>query len=406
MDRLSALIAAHAVGDGVLGVMQVGLRNLGDFRIANGYAMGELLAAASARMIADALRPADEVHVLDDSEVVVLLPRLRDRNHAMLAGARVLRIFDAPVVAGSRTFPVSVAIGLSVQPTDGQDAETLLRRAGIARRQAAHGIERCVAYAEGTDLPQVPYDLLRDAIGANRLEAHLQPIMDVARRKWVGFESLARWRDPERGQVSPVDFIAVAEETGLVAELTRWSLNTSLRHAALARRVDPELGVSINLSPRVFGQRDMLPQVLSALDVWGLPPGALTLEVTETALMEDFGSSVSLLSRLRAEGIGISIDDFGTGQSSLAYIKDIPATELKIDRAFMGAFRHDRRAEQLVRSIIDLGHHLDMELVAEGVEDPDTLDLLDRLGCDRAQGNLIQAPRPAEALIATLTRAA
>ena len=130
------------------------------------------------------------------------------------------------------------------------------------------------------------------------------------------------------------------------------------------------------------------------------------MQVTETALMEDFNTSVSLLSRLRAEGIGISIDDFGSGQSSLAYIKDIPATELKIDRAFMVALRHDRRAEQLLRSIIDLGHHLDMELVAEGVEDLDTLDLLDSLGCDRAQGNFIQAPQPAEALIATLSRVA
>lgn len=402
MHLLSALIARRAEGDGPLAVMLVSLRNLAEFRIANGYAIGEKLAAASAQLIIGVLRPGDEVHVLDESEIVVLLPGLRDHNHAMLAGARILRLFDEPVGADVRTFPVSVAIGLVMHPAQGHDAETLLRRAGVANRNALRGAERCIAYTEGSDASQVPYELLRDAIAVNRLEVHLQPILDVALRKWVGFESLARWRDPQRGHVSPVDFIAVAEETGLVAELTRWSLNTSLRHAALARRSDPDLGISINLSPRVFGQRDMLSQVLSALDIWGVPPAALTLEVTETALMEDLGASLNLLKRLRDEGVGISIDDFGSGQSSLTYIKDIPATELKIDRAFLVDLCHEQRAEHLVRSIIELGHSLDMQLVAEGVEDLPTLDLLDRLGCNRAQGIFIQGPLPAETLIAGL----
>lgn len=146
----------------------------------------------------------------------------------------------------------------------------------------------------------------------------------------------------------------------------------------------------------------MLSQVLSALDIWGVPPAALTLEVTETALMEDLGASLNLLKRLRDEGVGISIDDFGSGQSSLTYIKDIPATELKIDRAFLVDLCHEQRAEHLVRSIIELGHSLDMQLVAEGVEDLPTLDLLDRLGCNRAQGIFIQGPLPAETLIAGL----
>jgi EAL domain-containing protein (putative c-di-GMP-specific phosphodiesterase class I)/GGDEF domain-containing protein len=398
------MLAMQVDGEGPLAVMLVRLRNLDEFRIANGYALGERLAAASAQLVAGVLRPGDELHVLDESEIVVLLPRLRDEAHAMLAGARALRIFDVPIPVDGRTFPVSAAIGLGLYPEHGRDAETLLRRAGIAQREALRGPDRCVVYADGSDASQVPYELLRDAISANRLEVHLQPILDVGRRRWVGFESLARWRDPERGQVAPIDFIAVAEETGLVAELTRWSLNTSLRHAAQARRLDPGLGVSVNLSPRVFAQRDMLSQVLSALDIWDVPPTALTLEVTETALMEDLGTSLKLLRRLRDEGIGVSIDDFGTGQSSLAYIKDIPATELKIDRAFVADLGRDPRSSELVRSIIDLGHHLDMEIVAEGVEDVDTLDLLGRLGCDRAQGTFIQGAQPVEAVIEALGR--
>ena len=406
LARLSDLLARQGDGDGPFAVLLLRLRNLAEFRIANGFDMGERLAEASVTLVRNALRPGDEVHLLDESEIVVLLPRLRDRNHALLAGTRVLRIFDAPVTVDDRAFPVSVAVGLGGHPEDGVDAATLLRRAGIAHRHALRGPERCVAYADGSDASQVPYELLRDAIVANRLEVHLQPILDLAQRKWVGFESLARWLDPERGQVSPVDFIPVAEETGLVAELTRWSLNTSLRHAAQARRHGAAVGVSVNLSPRVFRQRDIVPQVLSALDVWGLPPSALTLEITETALMEDASASLALLAQLRAEGVGISIDDFGSGYSSLAYIKDFPATELKIDRAFIVDLCRDRRSELLVRSIIDMGHLLGMELVAEGVEDQDTLELLARLGCDRAQGAFIRLPQPAEALIAAMERAA
>lgn len=402
--RLSVLASRQADEEGPLAVLLVRLRNLGEFRIANGYGAGEALAEASASLIRDALRPGDDVQVLDDSEIVVSLPRLRDRNHALLAGTRVLRVFDAPVRLGDRSFPVSVAVGVSVFPGDGLEGETLLRRAGIALRQARRGPQRCVAYTAGSDASRIPYEALRGAIADNRLEVHLQPILDLAQRQWVGFESLARWLDPRHGQVSPGDFIPVAEETGLVAELTRWSLNTSLRHASLAHRAGAPLGVSVNLSPRVFAQRDIVPQVLSALDVWGLPSSALTLEVTETALMEDPAASLALLAELRDAGVGISIDDFGSGYSSLAYIRDLPATELKIDRAFVVDLARDRRVEQLVRSIIDMGHHLGMELVAEGVENQETLELLAALGCDRAQGNFIHPAEPAEKLIAALGR--
>lgn len=403
LDRLALLLRERDPA-GPLGVMLVRLQRLREFRIAYGFAAGDRLAAVAASLIGDVLRPGDEIHCLDEAEFVVLLPRLRDPNHAMLAGARVLRIFQTPVHIDDRETQAAVAIGISVCPDHGDDAETLLRRAEVAYGQAQRGNERYAMYAAGTDAAKIPYELLRDTIVENRLEVHLQPIMDLASREVVGVESLARWCDPERGQISPADFIPRAEETGLIAHLTRWSLNASLRHFARARRTRSDLGVSINLSPRVFGQPDIVPQILSSLDIWGLPPDAITLEVTETALMEDPAVSLTLLDRLRAEGISISIDDFGAGYSSLAYLKQFPATELKIDRAFVTDLHRDPRSEQLVRSIIDLGHHLQMEVVAEGVENPETLELLARMGCDRAQGYFIQRPQPAATLIEMLAR--
>jgi EAL domain-containing protein (putative c-di-GMP-specific phosphodiesterase class I)/GGDEF domain-containing protein len=406
LARLVRMLDERAEADGPLGVMLVRLQRLREFRIAYGFAAGERLAEVAGALIGEVLRPGDEIHQIDASEFAVLLPRLRDPNHALLAGSRVLRIFQSPVRLDRREALASVAVGISVAPDHGDDAETLLRRAEIAHGMALHGRERCAMYASGTDAALIPYELLRDAITENRLEVHLQPILELGSGALVGAESLARWHDPERGPVSPADFIPLAEETGLITDLTRWSLNASMRHAAQARRHAPALGVSINLSPRVFGQRDIVPQILSSLDIWGVPPAAVTLEVTETALMEDPVLSLALLERLRAEGFAIAIDDFGSGYSSLAYLKQFPATELKIDRAFVVDLPYDPRSQQLVQSIVDLGHHLQMSVLAEGVENRETLELLTRMGCDRAQGYHIRRPQPAPEFIAALDPAA
>jgi EAL domain-containing protein (putative c-di-GMP-specific phosphodiesterase class I)/GGDEF domain-containing protein len=404
LARLGQLLAERRADDGPLGVMLVRLQRLREFRIAHGFAASERMAAAVRELIGEVLRPGDELHQIDGGEFAVLLPRLRDRNHALLAGNRVLRIFQSPVRLGQREMPASATIGVSVAPDHGDDAETLLRRAEIAHGVALRGQERCAMYADGTDTALIPYELLRDAITGNRLEVHLQPILQLDSGTLFGAESLARWHDPERGAIPPCEFIPLAEDTGLITELTRWSLHSSLRHIAQARRHAPDLGLSLNLSPRVFGQRDIVPQILSSLEIWGVPPQAVTLEVTETALMEDPALSLRLLERLRWEGFHISIDDFGSGYSSLAYLKQFPATELKIDRAFVTDLQRDPRSQQLVQSIIDLGHHLRMGVLAEGVEDEPTLELLTRMGCDRAQGYFIQKPQPASDFISTLDR--
>ncbi|WP_442512485.1 EAL domain-containing protein [Novilysobacter longmucuonensis] len=230
----------------------------------------------------------------------------------------------------------------------------------------------------------MPYELLRDAITGNQLEVYLQPILDLRQHRLTGAEALSRWHDPQLGQVSPDNFIGLAEDTGLISDLTRWNLNASLRHLARARRQVPDMNLSVNLSPRMFAERDIAVQIASALDVWDTSPEAVTLEVTENALMEDPALSLRLLTSLRDRGFGISIDDFGSGYSSLAYLKQFPATELKIDRSFVMDMQSDARSVQLVRSMIDLGHHLQMHVVAEGVEDATTLELLTRMGIGAA----------------------
>lgn len=381
----------------VTGVMLVRQQRVREFLQVYGYAAGDALGEAAHERLCTLLRPSDRLYRIGEFEFVALLPGLRDIQHAALAAHRASRAFDAPLSLGGAEVMSSVAIGVAIAPAHGRDATTLLRNAEYAFTRALQGQHDQVAIHQAGDEPlQVPYARLREALDANRLEAWLQPIMDLRNGRIVAAESLSRWNDPDLGRVPPDRFIPMAERTGLISGLTRWNINTSLRHAAEARRIDATLEIAINLSPRVFGEPGLVEHLASTAAVWDIPPNAVTLEVTETALMADPESSERLLGRLCDAGFGVAFDDFGTGYSSLAYLKRFPATELKIDRAFIKDLPRDPRALPLVGAIIELGHQLDLLVVAEGVEDAESLELLEQAGCDRAQGYFIERPQPVE----------
>lgn len=399
-QRLAARIAGGE--DGLLGIMLVRLQRLQEFRLVHGYEASDAAGAAAFARTRELMRPVDEVVQVAENEFIALMPRLRDAQHALLAGARVVRAFEETLGVGGHSVLAPVAVGISLHPEHGDNPDTLLRRAELALRDAKRSTDRCAVFEPGTERMAVPYESLHDALRNNMLEAHFEPIVDLRSNTVAGYESLARWTRSGFGEVRPDVFIRLAEDTGLIGELTRWSVNTSLRHAAQIRACGVPTHVSINISPRVFGQRDIVAQVTSALSVWEVPAEDVTLEVTESALMEDPVASMRLLDRLRGVGLGIAIDDFGAGYSSLAYLKQFPATELKIDRGFVTDMREDQRSARVVRSIIDLGHHLDVSVVAEGVEDAETLQLLRALGCDRAQGYHVGHAEPADALVERL----
>jgi diguanylate cyclase (GGDEF)-like protein len=382
-----------------IGVMLVRIQRLQEFRLVHGYEASDAVAPAAAARIRALLRPQDELQQVAENEFVALLPDLLNAGHAMLAATRVVRAFESPLAFDGHAVMTRVAVGVSLYPEHGADAKTLLRRAEIALRDAKRVGERCALFTPGTERMMVPYESLHEALQSNRLEAHFEPILDLRRNAVCGYESLARWHDGTNGAIRPDVFIRLAEDTGLITELTRWSMNATFRHAAGIRRRDDALRFSVNISPRVFGQRDLVQQITDALAVWDMSPQAVTLEVTESALMEEPISTIAMLHTLREAGLGISIDDFGAGYSSLAYLKQLPATELKIDRSFVSDMRQDIRSSRVVRAIIDLGHQLDLQVVAEGVEDAETLEVLRALGCDRAQGYHIGRSTPASHLM-------
>jgi diguanylate cyclase len=402
-DLLAAASRAPAGGgaDGTSALLVLRLPGQRELRTEFGYADADRIAAAARALIGAVLRPGDRYCRLADDAYALLLPGLRSENHAALAAARLARAFRAELQHDGAVLPCQVAIGMTL--LDGATPpQRLLRQADLAAAAAersGEAVRRCTPLPAASDVSATE---LRAALAANRLEAWLQPLWSLREQRVVGAESLARWTCPQRGEVSPALFVPLAERCDLIGELTRWSLHASLRHCQQARRIDPAVEISVNLSPRLLIEHDLVEQVEAALRLWDIPPRALTLEITEGALMHDARRSARLIEQFRAAGIGIALDDFGSGYSSFGYLREFEATELKIDQSFVRSLRHDRRDRQLVRSMIDLAHHLDMRVVAEGVEDAATLAFVHELGCDLAQGNHVAAALPVERFLELL----
>jgi diguanylate cyclase (GGDEF)-like protein len=394
----SRLARARAKGE-FLGVLLLRVRRLREFRIGFGYAAADRMTELAHRRMVEVLRPVDTVLRTGEAEFVVLVPDMPNPDHALLAAHRLVRAFDEPLPLDERAVLATVAVGIARGPEDGDNADMLLRRAEQAYRSARMSVDRLALFSPRDDAVDVPHADLHEAIVNNRMEMYLLAQWDLRRDALAGAESLARWNSPQWGAVEPSAFIPLAEQTGLITPLTRWSLNNTLHHCAQARRLGLAVPFSINFSPRVLPERGVVEQILDALRIWDIPPESIVLEVTETAVLEDPAVSARLLHRLRDAGIRVSIDDFGTGHSSFAYLQQLPATELKIDRSFIADMSLGLRQHKLVRSLIDLARNLEMDVVAEGVEDRETMELLRDLGCDRAQGYYIGHPMPASEFI-------
>lgn len=356
--------------------------------------------AAARSRIEQALLPADRIVCIGECDFAIALPGVRSSGHAALAANRLVRAFQEPLATGGRPVQLLLTVGAAVFPVHGDAAVDLCRHAEIAFAEAQQSSDRYAVYRPHPEQQELTYVDLREAVVNNRLQVHLQAFWDLRHDRVAGAESLARWDSPLLGAVSPEQFIPYAEQTGLITPLTRWSLNATLRHCGQARQAGRGMPFAINLSARVFHEPGIVEQILGAMEIWGVPPEQVVLEVTENALMADPQLSARVLRRLRDRGLRIAIDDFGSGYSSFAYLKQFPATELKIDREFVLDMASDARAAQLVRSMVDLAHNLELDAIAEGVETAEAALMLAEMDCDFAQGFFFGRPIPAEEFIA------
>lgn len=394
-ELLAPRVEAAMREDQPLGVMCIGMQGLRRLRIHAGYETVDDLLRQAAERLNTILRPGDALVELGSGDFGMILPGLKDSQHALLAAARVQRQFESPFQAAGQPVLALVSVGVAMCPEHGDEPELLCRQAEQAMLQARYEPDHMLVCKsrispEGVD----PADLLV-AINESQLSMWLQPILDVRRRKIVGAEALARWQHPQKGTISPGVFIPVAEGSGMISHFTRWSINACLQQVAEARNRGLDFPIALNLSATAFAERGLVEQLLGGLKLWDVAPRDLVLEVTETAIVADVRRGAHQLQQLNAAGVRVSIDDFGVGNASVSYLKEFPATEMKIDQSFVTGMLGDLRSLQIVKAMISFAHQMGMRVVAEGVEDKATLEALGDLNCNLAQGWEIGKPKPA-----------
>jgi len=402
VDRLEHALATSVGGAAVLFI------DLDDFKTVNdslGHDAGDELLVLAAHRIASGLRPSDTAARFGGDEFAVLLERAGEQEAATTA-EQILTSLAAPFDIHDREVFVHASIGVAV--SDGSDPTAMLRNADIAMYRAkATGKRRYDTYrsdmhADAVRRLELHADLER-GLDRNEFRAHYQPIVNLESGRIVSFEALVRWQHPQRGLLTPRDFVPLAEETGLIEPLGEWILREASRQATAWRAsFDPTLTLAVNLATRQVLTGTLLDIVEDALRTSGLDAECLTLELTENALFADLEAAARTLKSLRRIGVRVAIDDFGTGYSSLAYLQQFPVDVLKIDRSFVLGLLDPTRSPTLVSMIVELARNLGATTVAEGIEELGQLRRLRELGCTLGQGYLFARPLAATDVEQTL----
>jgi diguanylate cyclase (GGDEF)-like protein/PAS domain S-box-containing protein len=371
--------------------------DLDGFKEANdtyGHLVGDALLGEVARRLLKAASGAFVARIGGDEFAIVVDG---DAEAARAVADRTLDSFKSDIVVEDRRIKTGVTIGAAIFPLHGADAKTLISNADIALYRAKTEVRGSLLFFDAEMGEQVRQrralqDALRLAIERREFVAHYQPQKQIAGGV-IGFEALARWRHPQRGLVAPAEFIPIAEESGLVGAIGEIILREACREAASWPR---PLTVAVNVSPLQFRAGDLPNVVHGILLETGLAPSRLELEITENVFIDDFSRAISVLSRLKALGVRIALDDFGSGYSSLSYLHSFSFDKIKIDRTFIGDLEYNHHSMAIVRAVIDLGHSLNIPVLAEGVESVIQHSMLLGRGCDQIQGYFIGAPQPIE----------
>ena len=409
--QLRVAVERSSAGGDRLAVVFLDLDHFKSVNDALGHLVGDELLRGAAGRLREAVRFGDVVARVGGDEFLLLLPGVRGREDSTHVAEKVLAVFRQPFVVQGRELSATASLGIATFPDDGADPETLVRHADAAMYRAKQlgrsGFQHYHPDDSAMALERVSLDGdLRRALGGHPgLLLHFQPQVRLADGRVTGLEALVRWAHPVRGLLLPSDFLAVAEELGLLLELGSWVLGAAARAArgwAEGSGGDVRPRVAVNVHSFELRERHFLHRVEKLLAATGCDPSLLEIEVTEAAAIGNLQASTRALRGLKELGFRLAIDDFGTGHSSLSYLKQLPVHRVKIDRSFVRDVASDGRDRAIVAAIVALGHALGLSVVAEGVETPEQEACLLEAGCDEAQGYLIAAPVPeaeAEALL-------
>jgi diguanylate cyclase (GGDEF)-like protein/PAS domain S-box-containing protein len=377
-----------------------------------GHMVGDQLLVSIAGRLGASVRPGDTVARLGGDEFTILLDDLNGPDEAIVVVRRLLRNLAEPFRLAGREVFITASVGVALSTTGYEHAEDLLRDADAAMYRAKslgkarYEVFDKTMHANATDLLQIETDLWR-ALERKELTLDYQPIVSLRTGRIAGFEALLRWLHPARGIVSPLEFISVAEETGLIVPIGQWVLDQACRQTREWQKrypQEPPVHISVNLSVKQFMQPDLIDQVSLALDRSGLNPACLKVEITESMVMQNVGSTTRMLGQLRALGVEISIDDFGTGYSSLSYLHRFPISALKVDRSFVSSMIDNQESLEIVRTIVALACNLKMDVVAEGVETLEQAEELRAMNCEFGQGYYFSKALNAENALGLLAR--
>jgi len=395
-EQLRQLLARTRQGQHVA-VFCLDLDRFKDVNDAHGHPVGDLLLKAVADRLRQCIRDADMVARLGGDEFAIMQAGASQPTDATALASRLIEVIGAPYELDGKQVTVDLSIGIALAPGDGLDPEQLLKNADMALYRAksdGHGLYRFFE-PEMDARMQARRNLeidLRKAIVNGEFELFYQPLVDMKTEYVTGFEALIRWHHPERGMIPPLDFIPIAEETGLIVPMGDWVLRQACAEAATW---PSNVKIAVNLSPVQFKNKILLSSVVSALAASGLSPNRLELEITESVLLQDSGATLVVLHELRGLGVRISMDDFGTGYSSLSYLRKFPFDKIKIDQSFIFDMSDHDDSLAIVRAVIAMGSGLGIATTAEGVETAEQFKQLKLEGCTEVQGYLFSPPRPA-----------
>ncbi len=397
-------LASVAVGASAekLAVMLLDLDAFKQVNDTLGHGAGDAVLREVAARLRAQLHPGVLLARLGSDEYAILTPRIERLEEALEIAAVAQAALQAPVTVDGVALNVEASIGIALAPDHAKAADELLQRADVALDRARVRRGRVEVYSPERDHSGAERLALlgevRPALERGEFTLFYQPQIALRTGRVTGVEALLRWRHPRQGMIPPLQFISLIEQTALVGPLTLHVIDLALRQSTRWRQAGLQLGMSVNLSARNLHDPELPEQIASALARHGVPAAALTVEVTESAAMADPVTAVGVLEALRALGVGVSIDDFGSGNASIAYLAKLPVGELKIDRSLVTPMCESPREEAIVRTTIDLARHLGLHVVAEGIETVDVCERLAEMGCDTGQGYLISRPVPAEEL--------
>jgi diguanylate cyclase (GGDEF)-like protein len=394
-DRLTVAIENAKRMNRSLSLVMIDLNRFKEINDTLGHHVGDHLLVQVGHRLSNLLRGSDTVARLGGDEFAIILPDI-SKSHMLELASRIVSELENVYEVENKPLYVGASLGIATYPDHGDSARVLLQHADVAMYDAKRANIGIALYDKNkdkhhTDQLALLTDL-RHAIENNLLDIYFQPLYSIADRAVTGMEALLRWNHPQLGAISPDQIIPLAEQSGVIKNLTLWILENSIIALSKWREQKLPLSLSVNISVWDLQNPMLEKHIADLLNRWRIPSGSLELEITESDMMSDPERAQGVLHRLNKMGLSISIDDYGTGFSSLAYLKQLPVKNIKIDKSFVTEMSMDENDAVIVRSTIDLAHNLGFRVTAEGVENEDTLHLLEILGCDMVQGYYFTQP--------------